>query len=144
MDYFIDADPLGGLAEILTLNVAEYKAGSRYACRAFSAYANERQTIFGCFQGRIALKDNQEFKAALYDLVAENTAKVILDFKDVYLSRSAIGVLVGFAASMHGRNKGLYLYRPSPQIRASLLELELLPFFRILESGNDVLAKLRL
>jgi hypothetical protein len=53
-------------------------------------------------------------------------------------------VLVGFAASMHGRNKGLYLYRPSPQIRASLLELELLPFFRILESGNDVLAKVRL
>jgi anti-anti-sigma regulatory factor len=144
MDYFIDADPLEGLSEILTLNVAEYKAGSRYACRAFSAHGNERQTVFGCFQGRIALKDNQEFKAALYDLVSENTAKVILDFKDALLSRSAIGVLVGFAASMHGRNKGLYLYRPSPQIRASLLELELLPFFRILESRNDVLAKLRL
>ncbi|MDR2669196.1 MAG: STAS domain-containing protein [Desulfovibrio sp.] len=144
MDYFIDVNPLEGLAEVLTLNVAEYKAGSRYTCRVFSAHGNERQTVFGCFQGRIALKDNQEFKAALYDLVSENTGKVILDFKDVFLSRSAVGVLVGFAASMHGRNKGLYLYRPSQQIRASLQELDLLPFFRILESENDVVARLRL
>jgi anti-anti-sigma regulatory factor len=144
MDYFIDVNPLEGLADILTLNIAEYKAGSRYACRAFSAHGSERQTAFGCFQGRIALKDNQEFKAALYDLVSENTGKVILDFKDVYLSRSGIGVLVGFAASLHGRNKKLYLYRPSPQIRASLLEMELLPFFRTLESENDVIAGLRL
>ncbi|MDR1685900.1 MAG: STAS domain-containing protein [Desulfovibrio sp.] len=144
MDYLIDVNPLESLAEVLALNIAEYKDDSRYACRAFSAHGNERQTVFGCFQGRIALKDNQEFKAALYDLVSENTGKVILDFKDVHLSRSAVGVLVGFAASMHGRNKRLYLYRPSPQIRASLLELELLPFFRILESEADVVAGLRL
>ncbi|MDR2124127.1 MAG: STAS domain-containing protein [Desulfovibrio sp.] len=144
MDYLIDVNPLEGLAEILTLDVAEYEAGSRYACRSFSAYGSERQTVFGCFQGRIALNDNQEFKAALYDLVSENASKVILDFKDVYLSRSAVGVLVGFAASMHGRNKRFYLYRPSLQVRASLQELELMPFFRILESESDVIAGLRL
>jgi anti-anti-sigma regulatory factor len=142
MDYFINADPLEKLADILTLDAVEYKVGSRYACRAFSAYGHERQTVFGRFQGHVALKDNPEFKAALYDLVSENVSRVILDFKDVLLSRSAVGVLVGFAASMHGRNKGLYLYRPSPQVRASLRELKLSPFFRILENEDEVTAGL--
>ncbi|MDR1946429.1 MAG: STAS domain-containing protein [Desulfovibrio sp.] len=142
MDYYIDANPLEGLADVLELDVAEYKAGSRYGCRAFSAFVGERRTVFGCFQGRIGLADNTEFKAALYDLVSESTGKVILDFKDVYLSRSSIGVLIGFAASMHGRNTGLYLYRPSVQIRASLQELALMPFFRILESEDEVTAGL--
>jgi anti-anti-sigma factor len=144
MDYFIDVNPLEGLTGVLTPNTAENMAGSRYACRVFSAYGNERQTAFSSFQGRIGLYSNREFRAALYDLAAENTSRVILDFKDVLLSRSAVGVLVGFAASMHGRNKGLYLYRPSPQIRASLRELGLLPFFRILETEEEVIASLRL
>jgi anti-anti-sigma regulatory factor len=142
MDYLMSGNPLGGLDDILTLDVKELRYGSQYACRAFLAYGSERRTVFACFHGNIGLGDTEEFKAALADSVSDETYKIILDCKDLYLSKSAVGALVAFAAAMSFSNTVLYLYSPSQQIRAVLQELDIQTFFRFLETEEEVAAGL--
>ncbi|MDR0827803.1 MAG: hypothetical protein LBN33_08020 [Desulfovibrio sp.] len=138
MDDVTNSDVLEGLSDLLTLSLGESKSGSPYACRSFSAYSGERHTAYGRFHDRISLSNNTEFRSALYGLVGENTNNVILDFKDAFMTRSTLGTLVAFAASMHGRNVRMYIYRPAMQIKAALIELKLASFFRFLNSEDDV------
>ncbi|MDR2743683.1 MAG: STAS domain-containing protein [Desulfovibrio sp.] len=142
MNKEIDASVLEGLADLFTISIGEAKSGSPYACRAFSAFSGERHTVFGRFHGRISLSNSTEFHLALYDLVGGGVEKVILDLRDAYLTRSTIGTLVAFSASMHGRNVRLYLYRPAPQIKAILAELNLISFYHFLETEDDIITAL--
>jgi anti-anti-sigma regulatory factor len=139
MDRAIDASVLEGLADLLTIPIGEAKSGSPYACRAFSAFSVERHTVFGRFHGHISLSENTEFRLALYDLVSDGVEKIILDLRDAYLTRSTVGMLVAFSASMHGRNIRLYLYRPAPQIKTTLAELNLISFYHFLETEDDII-----
>lgn len=113
-----------------------------YACRPVAARSAERHTVFGVFSGSIGLMAVPEFKAALYSLAENESVKVILDFQNVSLSRSAVAALVAFAASMHGRNKRLYLFRPSQTLRAELKKLDLRDFFTIHNEEEDIIASL--
>ncbi len=142
MNEFIDSTLFGSLAKTLTADINEEVTGMRFPCRPYAAYTSERNTSLGRFKGQVGLPSLKEFKAALDDLVSENLTKVIVDLANATLSKSAVGVLVGFAAAMHGRNKRLYLYRPSPQIRAVLKELSLSAFFSYLETEDDIIATL--
>jgi anti-anti-sigma regulatory factor len=112
----------------------------RFPCRPLVAYSVERHTALGVFNGQIGLSAVPEFTAAMHDLITENLDKVILDFAQLSLTKSAVGALVGFAAAIHGRNKRLYLYRASPQICAMLKALNLTPYFSFLETEDDVIA----
>ena len=142
MNDFVNSTLFGAIARILAADINEKVDGVRFPCRPFAAQTSERSTSLGRFKGQIGLADRKEFKAALDDLVLEHRSKVILDFEAVVLSRSAVGVLVGFAAAMHGRNKRLYVYRPAPQVRAILKELGLRAFFSYLETEDDIIATL--
>ncbi|MDR1490485.1 MAG: hypothetical protein LBS65_08410 [Desulfovibrio sp.] len=142
MDKEIGASVLEGLADLFTIPIGEANSGSPYACRDFSAFSGERHTVFGRFHGRISLSNDTEFRMALYDLVSGGVEKVILDLKDACLTRSTIGTLVVFSASMHGRNIRLYLYRPALQIKAALAELNLISFFHFLETEDDIITAL--
>ena len=105
----------------------------------------------------------QELLAAIEDLDADELAELAPDLpKEVITealqSRDAeeraqvvsalsyeedeVGALMNFAASVHGNNKKLYLYRPSKQVRGLLDELELTGFFAILENEDDILIRL--
>ena len=141
MNEFADSSLFGSLARILAEDIDQAEAGL-FPCRPLAAHTAERSTALGRFRGQIGLPNLKEFKAALGDLVLDNLSKLILDLAAVSLSKSAVGALVGFAAAMHGRNKRLYLYRPSHQVRAVLKELGLTAFFSYLETEDDIVATL--
>lgn len=126
------------------LKVLRTEAGGarRYACRPLVALSDEKNTVFAMFTGQIGLAQVPEFKAALHDLASDNPVKVILDFSDLALTKSAMGALVSFAAFMHGRNKRLYLHRCSAQVSALLEELSLSVFFSYVETEDDIIATL--
>ncbi len=142
MKDFVSSYLLGDLARTLLADLNDPAWSPRFSCRPLSGRTADRDTAVGRFRGDIGLPNLAEFKEALDELVVDNLVKVILDFKDATLSRSAMGALVAFAATMHGRNKRLYLYRPSQQIRARLKELQLTSFFSYLETEDDIIATL--
>ena len=130
------------LAKTLLADPVDPYMGPRFPCRPLTARSRERHTAFGMFTGQIGLSSVPEFTAAMRDLTSDNLSKVIFDFSQLTLTKSAAGALVAFAAAMHGRNKRLYLYRTSSQIRGLLKELKLAPFFSFLETENDIIATL--
>lgn len=113
-----------------------------FMCRPIKWTTFERDTALGRFRGEVNLADLAEFTSALNDLVTDRVLKVILDFNDVSLSKTAIGAIVAFAATMHGKNKRLYLFRASEQVRESLEQLGLTPFFSYLKEEEDIVATL--
>ncbi|MDR0339825.1 MAG: STAS domain-containing protein [Desulfovibrio sp.] len=130
---------LGGLAGLFKPDRSEPGGKEGFEFHKFTARSSERHTVLGVFGGRIGLPSATEFKAVLQRLGGDETDKIMLDFCDCTLTRSALGVLVEYAASVHGRNKHLYLYRPSGQVRANLKELELSGFFSVLNDEHDVI-----
>lgn len=130
------------LARILTVDPVDPYMGPRFKCRPLTARSAEQHTAFGFFHGQLGLSDVPEFSAALRELSSDNRVKIIVDFSGLALSKSAVGALVGFAAAMHGRNRRLYLYKTSAQIRGVLKELKLIPYFTFLESEDDIIATL--
>ena len=140
MKNFDNSPFLGEFFRALHADIEHADFGSPYACRPVAASTGG--TALGRYKGRISLSDLAEFQSSLDAMVTENMRKVILDLDRVILSRSAIGGLVEFAATMHGRNKRLYLYRPSEQIRSSLAELGLTNFFSYIENEDGILTTL--
>lgn len=115
---------------------------SPFACRPFKGTSAERDTVVSFFKGEIGIAELEEFKGALNELVTDRLHKLIIDLSHISLSRTALGALVNFAASIYGRNKKLYLYNPSPQLRTSLAELGLASLFNVLETEEDILIAL--
>lgn len=142
MKEFLDSYLLRDFATAMLADMGELTETPRFACRPLAASTSERSTVIGRFKGDIGLPNGQEFTDALDDLFINNPLKIILDFAEASLTRSAVGILLDFAATAHGRNKRMYLYRPSEQIRAILRELGLSCFFSYLESEDDVIASL--
>ncbi len=131
------------LRKVLIVDPIDPDSGPRFPCRPLTARGQEGHTMFGVFTGQIGLSGVPEFTAALRDLASsEHRSKIILDFSRLSLTRSATGALVDFAAAMHGRNKRLYLYKTSSQIRGVLKELKLSSFFSFLETEDDIIAAL--
>jgi anti-anti-sigma regulatory factor len=140
MKEFVESPLLGSLARILTVDISAEIEGVRFSCRPLASYTSERNTVIGRFKGQIGLPDLREFQDALDDLMSKNISRIILDFAAVFLSKSAVGALIAFAAAVYGHNKRLYLYRPSPHLRAVLKELEVTAFFSYLETEDDIIA----
>ncbi|MCL1939043.1 MAG: STAS domain-containing protein [Desulfovibrionaceae bacterium] len=130
------------LSKVLIVEPVDPYMGPRFPCRPLVAHSAEWHTTFGMFSGQIGLSAVPEFTAAMHDLFTENLSKVILDFAQLSLTKSAVGALVAFAAAMHGRNRRLYLYRASAQILGVLKELKLTPYFTFLAAEDDIIATL--
>lgn len=142
MKKLADSLLLKDFVDILTTDINRIGTDMMYSCRPLKGATAEQDTVLGRFRGKIGLAGCQEFQVALNELVTDRRVKIILDFADVSLSRTAIGVLVNFAASMYGRNKRLYLYRASEQVMSSLSCLGLKDFFSFLETEEDILITL--
>ena len=128
--------------DILTTDINGVSNDMFFSCRPLKGATAEQDTVLGRFRGKIGLADATEFQKALDDMVNDRRVKIILDFADVTLSRSALGILVSFAARIYGRNKHLYLYRPSEQILASMESLGVSGFFTFLKTEEDILLTL--
>ena len=127
------------LSKVLLVEPFDPCMKPRFPCRLLVAHSTERHTVFGVFSGQIGLSAVPEFTAAMHDLLSENLSKVVLDFSQLSLTKSAVGALVAFAAAMHGRNRRLYLYQTSAQIRDVLRELKLTLYFSFLETEDDLI-----
>jgi anti-anti-sigma factor len=132
---------LGDFARAFNTNLSSVK-GPKFPCCPVVAQTKENSTIVGRFSGDIGLPQLAEFKQAMHSLIVGGLEKIVVDFASVNLTRTAVGALVNFAASVQGNNKKLYLYRPSRQVRDLLAELELTGFFAILENEDDILIRL--
>lgn len=130
------------LCAVFTPLLQEADRPAAYPFRPLVARSFERRTVFCVCTGQIGLADCERFKASLQELCTEQTVKIIADFSALSLTKSAVGALVAVAAFTHGLNKRLYLYAPSPQVRALLKELELTPFFSYLETEDDIISTL--
>lgn len=131
-----------GLVGLFTPERTEPGKPPPFACRPLSARSTERRSVIAFFQNGIGLQCIDEFKASLHDLLTRETAKIFLDFSAATLSRTALGTLMAFAAAVHGNNKGLYLYRPSAQVRSELKKVGLSDFFQIYDHEDDIVASL--
>jgi anti-anti-sigma regulatory factor len=130
------------LSKALIVEPVDPYLGPRFPCRPLVAHGAEKRTAFAIFSGQIGLSTVPEFTAAMHDLFSENLAEAVLDFSRLSLTNSAVGALVGFAAAVHGRNKRLYLYQASAQIRGVLTVLQLTPYFHFLATEDDIIATL--
>jgi len=130
------------LSKVLIVEPVDPYMGARFPCRPLVARSAEKHTAFAIFSGQIGLSAVPEFTAAMHDLSAENLVEAVLDFSRLSLTNSAVGALIEFAAAMHGRGRRLYLYQTSAQIRGALTTLQLTPYFRFLETEDDVIATL--
>ena len=128
--------------DILTTDINGVGNDMFFSCRPLKGATAEQDTVLGRFRGKIGLANAKEFQKALDDMVNDRRVKIILDFADVSLSRTAIGTLVSFAASTYGRNKSLYLFRPSEQIVTSLEDIGIIGFFSFLNTEEDILLTL--
>lgn len=133
---------LGDIIRALDLDIEQAPPATRFSCCPLIAYTAGHNTVLGRFRGEIGLPTLIDYRNALISLVSGNVMKIILDLQAVTLSKSAMGELVTFAATVFGRQKRLYLYRPSEQVRCSLHDLGLTPFFSVLGTENDILATL--
>lgn len=141
MKDFMDSILLGDFARAFATDLSSVE-NTEFICCPIVAQTKENSTIIGRFSGDVGLPQLAEFKQALHSLIKSGLQKIIVDFEQINLTRAALGTLVNFAASVHGNNKKLYLYRPSAQVRGVLDELELTVFFAILESEDDILIRL--
>jgi hypothetical protein len=144
MNDFLDSPLLGSMAKALATDIASVSQTALFPCRPIMASTAGNRTVLGRFSGTISLRNSLEFRHALDDLAASYPQKVILDLATAALSKTGVGILVSFAADGHGRGSFLYLYRPSAQIRAVIKELNLSPFFSVLETEEDLMASVLL
>lgn len=142
MKEFLDSPLLGSMAKALEVDLTKVHAATMYPCRPVASATAGSRTALGRFSGTISLRNSKEFREALADLTRNNPQKIVLDFAAVALSKTAIGILVDYVSDGHGRNNRIYLFRPSAQVKEVLRELELEPFFSILETDDDLLASL--
>lgn len=142
MKEFFTSSLLGDIAKALAADIAKVPEASLFPCRPIAAATAGGRSVLGRFRGTIALGNCKEFEEALAELVKNHPHKVILDMAEVALSKTAMGILVNFAADGHGRNNRMYIFRPSEQIMLILGELDLHSFFSFLETEEDVMAAL--
>lgn len=88
------------------------------------------------FSGELTLECIQDAKDETEAYLSKDTVQaLVIDLsRTVFLDSSGIGFLVHIHNRLRSRNKALYLYNLSPQVRKSLDLVKLLDFFRILDS----------
>lgn len=132
--------PAIALNELLTLKTPPTLTsdGSTYATPAvYTAFGGRVLVAF--FRGTISVANADCFSPALKQMLTGEARQVVLSFKEVTkLSRTAVGLLVDFAAGVLGRGLDLYLYEPSPVIMQRLGKLNVDNFFLVLGSEDEL------
>ena len=128
------------LSELLTLKTSPTLANDGYTFATPAVHtAFGGRVLVAFFRGTISVSSANCFSPALKEMLTGEAEQVILSFKNVTkLSRTAVGLLVDFAAGVLGRKRELYLYEPSPLILQRLEKLNVDSFFRVLHSEDDL------
>ena len=135
------------LDELFTLRIPAPEAGEDMpfgTCLPDLYSALGGRVIFAKYAGSIGLPCIQHFTPSLQDILTGDVEQIIISLEHVTkLSRTAVGVLVSFAAEVLGRGKELYLYKPAPVIENRLQTLNITGFFQFLKTDDDLISILR-
>ena len=128
------------LSELFTQHMtpaAENGACSLAAPIVYSGF--DGKVVMAIFRGAISLSTDTRFLQTLEKLLTGDVTQVILSMNNVTkLSRTAVGLLVDFAAGVLGRGKELYLYKPAPVIDQRLADMNVAIFFKILREEDEL------
>lgn len=91
--------------------------------------------------GSIGLPCIDRFYKSLHSALTGESEQVVLSMSNVVkLSRSAIGVVVDFAAGVLGRGKELYIFQPHPEVRQKMDGMLLNGFFKTLHTEEELIS----
>ncbi|GHV53580.1 hypothetical protein FACS1894206_04540 [Deltaproteobacteria bacterium] len=102
-----------------------------------------KDAVIAILSGSFTGKTLPEFASTLYSLLTSIARVIVLDFSRVNaFSADAAGVLVNFLAAVEGMEKQLVIYRPNDIALKMLTSLDLLNFFEIQQTSEDLLLDL--
>jgi anti-anti-sigma factor len=92
------------------------------------------------YAGEITMEITQDFKHAVEkNLEDAKAATLVLDLSEVsFMDSSGIGFLVACNTRLQSSGKALVLLKPSPQVRKTLNLVQLMQFFAVAETEQDL------
>ena len=95
------------------------------------------------FQGELTLEIVEELKSRIEELFLDDWDILVIDLKNIdFLDSSGIGFLVATNNRVKQSNKKFYLLAPSQQVVKTLKLVNLLHFFDILDSKDELITQL--
>ena len=94
------------------------------------------------YSGEITMDITQDFKREMERALEDDpSATLVLDLSDVsFMDSSGIGFLVACNTRLQASGRVLVLFSPSPQVRKTLGLVQLLEFFKVAESEEELAA----
>ncbi|MBG0775095.1 MAG: STAS domain-containing protein [Desulfovibrionaceae bacterium] len=101
-------------------------------------------TLTVTISGEVTLDNTLEIKKRFDEVLERDRyASIILDLSGVtFIDSSGIGALVVFNTKVKTQGKLLFLFMPSDPVRKTLSLVQLVSFFDILDSEDDLLTVL--
>lgn len=98
------------------------------------------QVLIVRYSGAIGLSCMDTFKPSLFATLTGDAKQIVVGLGRVSeISRSTLGALIDFAATVLGRGKKMYLLSPPESLEKTLKELQLTIFFEILHGEEDLI-----
>ena len=96
--------------------------------------------LVGRYSGEITMEITQDFKREMEKaLEQDQTGTLVLDLSEVnFMDSSGIGFLVACNTRLQTSGKSLVLLSPSSQVRKTLGLVQLMDFFKVAESEQDL------
>lgn len=96
--------------------------------------------LVGRYSGEITMEITQDFKREMEKALEDHKAvTLVLDLSDVsFMDSSGIGFLVACNTRLQASGRLLVLLSPSPQVRKTLGLVQLLEFFKVAESEQEL------
>lgn len=94
------------------------------------------------YSGEITMEITQDFKREVEKALDDPDAKaLVLDLSEVsFMDSSGIGFLVACNTRLQTSGRALVLLRPSQQVKKTLMLVQLLDFFKVAESEEQISA----
>ncbi len=142
MEPFVHTSFIGDFVDVLNMKTP-LRSDVANACVAQFGATARQEAVLSRYFGDLGLDHVAEFAASLDSLLTGSVQLVVLDFSSLNsFCRNAVAALVNFAASVHGRDKRLVLFRPGPELRRALDALALSHMFTVLDNEEELLLAL--
>lgn len=93
------------------------------------------------FPGDLTVDNTDRVKSVIGGILDKGLGGLVLDLSQVgFVDSTGVGLLISFSTRLKGEGKGMYLYRPSQQVRKTLTLVQLIRFFHILETEDELIA----
>lgn len=92
----------------------------------------------------ITIDEVSELKKSFESILTEHQAPLVLDLSGVgFIDSSGIGLLAALNTRMKNAGRLLVLRKPSPNVRKTLELVQLLPYFEIADSDEELIGLLQ-